>query len=120
MGGSNFVTLGVIPDASSDGVTGASISLAATGTVIAPTTGKRIFVHAMHLVATASVAVTVQDVSASATANLTGPMALAAGVPLVLPWQQYPHYSCASGDALVFSQGTFGVQLSGRIIYVQG
>lgn len=121
MGGVNFVTLGAVPDAQNDGVQVAPINIAGAtgGTVIAAVANKRIMVHGAHYQAAASVVLTVQDVAAGSTVNLTGAMTMAQGIPVVLPWQNYPWYTVAAGDALVFATGA-SVQMSGRIMYVQG
>jgi hypothetical protein len=119
MGGSNFITPSFVPDFASDGLLEAALTIAATGTVIAPVAGKRIAVFAVHMVAATASSMTVQDVSAGATVAQTGAMALAAGQPHVLPYIGYPWWTCAPGDALVFSFATAG-QVSGRIIYAQG
>jgi hypothetical protein len=125
MGGANFVTLGMVPDAANDGVQAAPINAAITGTatLIAAVAGKRIFVHGMFLTLSlgAPITLTFQDVSGSSTVNLTGPMTLGAGVPLDLPWQNYPWLACAVGDSLQAALPSGSVaQLSGRILYAQG
>ena len=120
MGGANFMTLGAVPDPVNDKVTIAPInSTNAAATIVAGVAGKRITVHGMHLVVTTAQAITVQDVGASTTVAQSGPMVLAAGVPLVLPFQNYPWYTVAPGDSLVISNPS-AAQLSGAIIYVQG
>jgi len=120
MGASNIVNLGAVPDFQNDGLSEAAINASSNGanTIVAGVAGKRISVFGLHLFAAASVALTVQDVSGTATVTLTGAMTFLPGQPLVLPYQQYPWYTCAPGDALVFSTNA-GVQLSGRLIYMQ-
>jgi hypothetical protein len=120
MGGANFVTLGMVPDAANDGVQVAPINLSSTGVLVAAVPGKRIFVHGMFLtVTTAAGTIQFQDISGSATVNLTGPITFAAGVPLALPWQNYPWLACAQGDNLTAALSATG-QVSGRIMYSQG
>lgn len=121
MGGANFVTIGAIPDPSNDGVSAASVSLATTGVIIAASAGKRISVHGLFLtVTTAAGTIQFQDINAgTSTVNLTGAITMGAGIPLVLPWQNYPWLLCATGDNLTLALGTAG-QVSGRIFYMQG
>jgi hypothetical protein len=125
MGGSNFVTPSFVPDFSSDGLLEAALNISATGTVVTPVSGKRIAVFAVHMVAATASSMTVQDVNGTigaaggSTVAITGPMALSAGQPHVLPYIGYPWWTCAPGDGLIFSFATAG-QVSGRIIYAQG
>lgn len=121
MGGSNFVTIGAIPDAGSDNVSAAAINFSGlTGTVVPAVAGKRIFVHAAHVQAAGNATITVNDLGGSATVAQTGPMAFVAGTPLVLDWQNYPWWTVQAGNALVFTGTGATVQVSGRIMYVQG
>lgn len=118
MGGANFVTLGPVPDPNSDNVTVGIInaSVAAnTVTLVTAVAGKRIAVFGMFFTGNSAGPVVFQD---SATI-LTGTIALSSGVPVVLPFQQYPWFTVAAGDAFNVS-GTGTVQVSGRIIYMQG
>lgn len=118
MGGSNNVTIGPVPDAQNDGVQVAPINLAASGTIVAPVAGKRIFVHGLFLTLNAAGTIQFQDVSGSATVNLTPAISLALGTPLELGWQNYPWLTCGVGDALVGVIAT-ATQVSGRIMYTQ-
>jgi hypothetical protein len=121
MGGSNFVTIGAIPDAGSDGVQGAAINFnTLTGTVVAAVPGKRIFVHGMFMDAAGAATVTINDLGANATVAQTGPLSMITGTPFVLPWQNYPWATVQAGNALVFVGTGATVQVSGRILYVQG
>lgn len=120
MGGSNFVTPAFVPDFVNDGLLSASVAISGTGTVVAPVAGKRIAVFAVHLSAPgAAPTFVVQDVSAGNTVAITGTIQMSAGTQLVLPHIVYPWWTCAAGDALVFSFATAG-PIGGRIIYMQG
>lgn len=120
MSGSNFVTLAPVPDPQNDLVSAGSISLAGSGTVIAAVANKRIAVFGMHLNLSAAGGVSVQELTtAGATVtNQTGSIALASGIPLTLPYQNYPWYTAAVGNSLFFS--LTGANAAGRVIYMQG
>jgi hypothetical protein len=126
MGGSNFVSPASIPDFINDGLSEAAINISATGTVVAPVSGKRISVFALHVVTNGSVAMTAQDVTGAGgaggnTVSITGPMTFLNGQPLVLPHIGYPWWTVAPGDALQFNVGAItSVTMAGRIIYMQG
>jgi hypothetical protein len=120
VGGSNFVTLGAVPDPQNDGISASSISLASSGTVVAAVAGKRIGVFAMHVNLSAAGGLSVQELTtAGATVtNQTGSIALASGVPLILDWQNYPWYTANVGNSIFFS--LTGAAAAGRLLYMQG
>lgn len=121
MGGSNFVVRGAVPDFSNDLLSEAAINYSTlSGTVVAAVTGKRIYVFGMHVVAAGNATITINDLGGSATVAQTGAMSFIAGTPLVLPYQEYPWYTVSSGSALIFTGSGATVQVSGRIIYMQG
>ena len=118
--GANFVTAGPVPDAGNDGVSSAAVNLSAgLATVVAPLSGKRIFVHGLLIASQASIAFTAMDMTSSSgtVAFPLGTIGLQGGTPLKWGFGQYPLFTIAPGDALAFSvSGAVG----GRLLYVQG
>lgn len=121
MGGSNFVVRGAVPDFASDLLSEAAINYSTlSGTVVAAVAGKRIYVFGMHVQCAGACAITIQDLGANSTVSQTGAMTFTTGVPLTLPYQEYPWYTVQSGNALIFTGSGATAQVSGRIIYMQG
>jgi hypothetical protein len=139
MGGSNFVTVGPIPDSQNDGIShqaigsssGSTYLQAVAGganpyaTIIAGVSGKRIFVHAMVWAPQQGVgnnAVQFADISASGAtvAFLTGPMVTSQAQLSTIPYSQYPWFTCAAGDSFCLYSGFGTVGIGGAVIYMQG
>jgi len=94
----------------------AIVSAATSGdrTIIAASAGKTVRIYKCFIVSAASVALTFKD---GATA-MTGAVSLIAGNPLIMPYDDFPWFSCSTGNAFVI--GLSGaVQISGRIYYRQ-
>lgn len=92
------------------------VSCATSGdnTLLAASTGNKIRVHSYVLVADTSVTVAFES-GASGTA-LTGDMKLAAGVPLVAPFQREGYFDCTVAELLNLELGG-AVQVSGHLTY---
>lgn len=92
------------------------ISAASSGnnTLLAATTGHKIRVHSLHIVAAGSVTADFQS-GASGT-SLTGVMTLIAGVPFTAEYETEGIFSTASGALLNLSLGG-AVQVSGFLTY---
>lgn len=94
----------------------AVINLAATGTVVAAVTGRKIRVLQAVFASAAVVTVTVK----SASTALTGAMTVdgtAAG-PVVLDFSPVGWWETTAGEALVFTLGS-SVQVSGNLVYIE-
>jgi hypothetical protein len=75
----------------------------------------RLYPDSGHASRTAATTITLQDGSTP----LTGPMSLAAGVPLVLPFDSVPWFTSSLGNALNLVNGS-AVQVSGLALYAAG
>lgn len=84
---------------------------AAAQTIVTGVTGKQIKVYQMQVSGAASITVQPMD---GATA-FTGTQTLAAGTPLVLPYQGVPWFVCSQGNSFVIT--TSAVQCSGNVLY---
>jgi hypothetical protein len=109
-------------DALFDGITSArvkakrvSVSLAASGDLVAAVTGKAIRVVAYSLSAAGAVTVKFQS---NATTDLTGTMSLVTGTPLPGLWNLNGHFQTNSGEKLNLVLGG-AVQISGWLTYCE-
>lgn len=92
-----------------------SKATAAAADVIAAVTGKKIRVVAMHIQSAAAETVLLRT---GTSADVTGVMSLATGVPLVLPLNPAGWFETVAGEALRATHGSTN-QVSGSICYVE-
>jgi len=97
-------------------LTEAKIDIGASGTtaIVSATTAQTSRLYRLLLVAAAPVNVTIKDGSTA----LTGAIALAAGVPFILPLDGEPWFTTSANSALNLTTDG-NVQVSGRVYYVK-
>jgi hypothetical protein len=111
MGSSNIVSLAPIPDTADVKLSRFVVNGGAT---IAGVANQRIFVFGAYFSPATGATIVPYD---GGTVAQSGTIALATGIPFVLPYQQYPWWTAAVGNSLVLSvSGTVG----GEVLYVQG
>jgi hypothetical protein len=95
----------------------ASISISTIGdnTVLGGLPASTILVYRVVLTAASSVTVTFKDGTG---ASLSGPITLAAGVPLVLPFDANALFATSSGNGFVINLGS-AVRVSGTVLFTQ-
>ena len=94
-----------------------AVSFATSGahTIVPIVAGKSVQVFSVVLSVAGATAVTFEDTDGT---DLTGPMSLATGVPLVLPFSGVPWVTAAAGKGLGIASSN-AVQVSGTITYLQ-
>lgn len=108
MGSSNIVSMAPIPDTADIQLSRLVIN-GTNGATIAGVANKRIWVFGAHFNGT------VQPFDGGSVAQ-SGTIS-ASGTPAIFPYQQYPWWTAAAGNALVFSAAA---ALNGAVLYVQG
>ena len=105
---------------------GVSISSAIAATLIPAVAGKRISVHAFFMSQNTSGSFNLVDLASNGNtvAIITGTNSagfdLNSGQPFILPYSQYPLFTCAVGDALGYWwTGGGTIFVAGRATYVQ-
>ena len=93
----------------------ATISLTATGTVVAAVAGKRVRVLAYLVVCTAPNAITWQ--TSTGNVPLSGSMSFGTSGGVSAPFSQVGHFQTVSGDSLSLLLGS-ATQVSGHLTYV--
>lgn len=88
--------------------------------IVAAVAGKIVRVYAMFFVAAGTVTVQAWDGPSNTGTALTGVMSLVAGIPILdLQYWQYPYFTTSVGNGFNLKLGS-GVQISGRLYYLQG
>jgi hypothetical protein len=101
---------GLIPSLAS-----VNISTLGDNTVVGSLSASTVLVYRIVLTAASSVTVTFKD---GAGASLSGPITLAAGVPLVLPFDANALFATSTGNGFVINLGS-AVRVSGTVLFTQ-